>query len=152
MTSDKYFSLHDYFYEKSRKYAEMEEMKGFGEAIASTAYCQCLLLISVYEFGGKYLPRSWITTGKAIRVALMLSFNRLDTRASAVEQRLQPPKDFTEREERRRTFWALFHMDRFASVATGWPMAIDERDVSGINMACCCPSWLDSASLTVVNR
>lgn len=46
-----------------------------------------------------------------------------------VKQCLPPPKDWTEREERRRTFWMAFCEDRYASIGTGWPMTIDEKDI-----------------------
>lgn len=46
-----------------------------------------------------------------------------------VKQCLPPAKDWTEREERRRTFWMCFALDRYASIGTGWPMAVDERDI-----------------------
>jgi hypothetical protein len=32
-------------------------------------------------------------------------------------------------EERRRTFWMAFCMDRYAGVGTGWPLIVDEKDV-----------------------
>lgn len=47
-----------------------------------------------------------------------------------VKQCLPPPKDWTEREERRRTFWMAFCEDRYASIGTGWPMSIDEQDIT----------------------
>lgn len=46
-----------------------------------------------------------------------------------MKQCLPPPKDWTEREERRRTFWMAFCEDRYVSIGTGWPMTIDERDI-----------------------
>lgn len=55
--------------------------------------------------------------------------HRLDGQGLDVKQCLAPPKDWTEREERRRTFWMAFCQDRYASIGTGWPMTIDERDI-----------------------
>lgn len=55
--------------------------------------------------------------------------HRLDGTGLDVKQCLAPPKDWTEREERRRTFWMAFCQDRYASIGTGWPMTIDERDI-----------------------
>jgi hypothetical protein len=60
----------------------------------------------------------------------MMQLHRLDGVGLDVKQCLPPPKDWTEREERRRTFWMAFCVDRYASIGTGWPMTIDERDVS----------------------
>lgn len=55
--------------------------------------------------------------------------HRLDGSGLDVKQCLPPPKDWTEREERRRTFWMAFCEDRYASIGTGWPMTVDERDI-----------------------
>lgn len=58
-----------------------------------------------------------------------IGLHRLDGAGLDVKQCLPPPKDWTEREERRRTFWMAFAEDRYASIGTGWPMTIDERDI-----------------------
>ncbi|KAJ5168279.1 uncharacterized protein N7482_003873 [Penicillium canariense] len=127
--SDKYYSLHNHFYQRSRKYAEADEMKGFGEHIISLAHCQTWILIGSYEFRMIYFPRAWLSVGKATRLALMMGLNRLDGNGLDVKQSIIPPKDWTEREERRRTFWMAFCTDRYASIGTGWPMVIDEDDI-----------------------
>lgn len=77
-----------------------------------------------------FFPRAWLSVGKAARLALMLGLNRLDGMGLEVKQSLPPARDWTEKEERRRVFWMAFCIDRFASVGTGWPVLIDERDVS----------------------
>ncbi|KAJ5280986.1 hypothetical protein N7478_006358 [Penicillium angulare] len=127
--SDKYFFLHDHFYQRSRKYAEQDEMKGFGESIVTLAHCQTWILVGSYEFRMIYFPRAWLSVGKATRLALMMSLNRLDGSGMDVKQSMLPPKDWTEREERRRVFWMAFCTDRYASIGTGWPLVIDERDI-----------------------
>ncbi|KAJ5305042.1 Exosome complex exonuclease dis3 [Penicillium atrosanguineum] len=127
--SDKYFFLHNHFYQRARKYAELDEMKGFGETIISLAHCQTWILIGTYEFRMIYFPRAWLSVGKAARLALMMGLNRLDGAGLDVKQSMLPPKDWTEREERRRVFWFAFCTDRYASIGTGWPLAIDEGDV-----------------------
>jgi hypothetical protein len=58
-----------------------------------------------------------------------MGLHRLDGAGLDVKQCLPPARDWTEREERRRTFWMAFAEDRYASIGTGWPMTIDERDV-----------------------
>lgn len=128
--SDKYFFLHSHFYQRARKYAEADEMKGFGENIVSLAHCQTWILIGTYEFRMIFFPRAWLSVGKAARLALMLGLNRLDGVGLDVKQSISPPRDWTEREERRRVFWGAFATDRYASVGTGWPLLIDEEDVS----------------------
>ena len=58
-----------------------------------------------------------------------MGLHRQDGVGLDVKQCLPPPRDWTEREERRRTFWMAFCEDRYASIGTGWPMTYDESDV-----------------------
>ncbi|KAI5808892.1 fungal-specific transcription factor domain-containing protein [Peziza echinospora] len=127
--SDEYFSLQTHFYRMARKYAEDQELKGHGEHIISTSTSQTWTLIATYEFKLMYFPRAWLSTGRAVRLAQMMGLHRLDGVGLDVKQCLQPPKDWTEREERRRTFWLAFCVDRYASIGTGWPMTIEEKDI-----------------------
>ncbi|KAF7592765.1 hypothetical protein BBP40_012523 [Aspergillus hancockii] len=76
--SDKYSNLHALFYQRARKYAELDETKGLGEGILSLPYCQTWLLIGIYEFRMMFFPRAWLSVGKAARLAVMLGLNRLD--------------------------------------------------------------------------
>jgi len=58
-----------------------------------------------------------------------MGLHRLDGTGLDVKECLPAPRDWTEREERRRTFWMSFCQDRYASIGTGWPMTYDERDI-----------------------
>ncbi|CBX92795.1 hypothetical protein IAQ61_005843, partial [Plenodomus lingam] len=126
---DKYESLTEHFYQRARKYAQSDEMRGHGESTITLAHCQTWVLACTYEFRQMYFPRAWLSAGRAVRLAQMMQLHRLDGTGLEVKQCLFPPKDWTEREERRRTFWMAFAIDRYASIGTGWPMMIDERDV-----------------------
>ena len=64
----------------------------------------------------------------------MMGLHRLDGVGLDVRETLPSPTNWTELEERRRTFWAIFVQDRYASIGSGWPTIIDERDV-GDSMA-----------------
>lgn len=127
--SAKYSALAEVFYQRARKYAELDEMKGHGENMISVAHSQCWTFIAAYEFKMMYFPRAWLSVGRATRLAQMMGLHRQDGYGLDVKQCIPPPRDWTEREERRRTFWQCFVHDRCASVGTGWPMTVDERDV-----------------------
>ncbi|KAF2731163.1 hypothetical protein EJ04DRAFT_584067 [Polyplosphaeria fusca] len=127
--TDKYDGLQEHFYHRARKYAQMDEMKGHGESTITLAHCQAWILTCTYEFKQMYFPRAWLSAGRAVRLAQMMQLHRLDGVGLDVKQCLPPPKDWTEREERRRTFWMAFCIDRYASIGTGWPMTIDEKDI-----------------------
>lgn len=84
-----------------------------------------------------------MSIGRMVRLVHMLGLHRLDGETTDVKKILPPPRDWIEREERRRTFWAAFYGDRWASSGTGWPMMIDEKEV------CLCPLFWCAQSLTI---
>ncbi|KAL4862703.1 hypothetical protein BDV12DRAFT_178457 [Aspergillus spectabilis] len=127
--SEKYSNLHSLFYQRARKYAELDQMKGLGESVLTLAHVQTWLLIGCYEYKMMFFPKAWLSTGVAARLAVMLGLHRLDGEGLEVKQCLPPPRDGTEKEERRRVFWMTFAVDRYASIGTGWPTCIDERDI-----------------------
>ncbi|KAI9684761.1 MAG: hypothetical protein M1829_000136 [Trizodia sp. TS-e1964] len=145
--TEKYIGLQEHFYHRARKYAELDELKGHGETMASIAHSQAWTLMATYEFKMMYFPRAWMSSGRASRLALMLGLHRLDGAGLDVKQCLPPPKDWTEREERRRTFWMAFCNDRYASIGTGWPMMIEEKDIL-TNLPSSDDSYLRSKSVT----
>lgn len=129
--SDKYQSMADHYYKRSRHYLEREEMSGSGgENMLSICTPQTWFLVASFEFKNMYFPRAWMSTGKAARFAVMMGLNRVDGSGLDVKQCMNPPKDWIDREERRRTFWMCFCEDRYASIGTGWPMSLEEADVS----------------------
>lgn len=127
--TDKYDALQEDFYQRARRYAQMDEMKGHGESMTTLAHCQTWILMATYEFKQMYFRRAWLSAGRAVRLAQMMQLHQLDRDGDAT-QGLPPSTDWTEREERRRAFWMAFCIDRYFSIAAGWPMTIEERDVS----------------------
>ncbi|KAK8050033.1 hypothetical protein PG994_011763 [Apiospora phragmitis] len=127
--AEKYAGMMDLFYQRARKYVEADYIKGYGEHMISVAHAQTHILLASYEFKMMYFPRAWMSTGSAARLSQMIGLHRLDGSGLDVKQCLPPPRDWTEREERRRTFWMAFCQDRYASIGTGWPMTFDERDI-----------------------
>ncbi|KAE9367686.1 hypothetical protein N431DRAFT_444787 [Stipitochalara longipes BDJ] len=128
--SDKYSSFEDIFYERARRYLQDAEMKGHGESFVSVYYAQAWSLIATYEASKTLFSRAWMSVGRACRLSQMLGLHRLDGDDTGGKNILPPPKDWIEFEERRRTFWAAFYGDRWASSGTGWPMVIDDNDIS----------------------
>lgn len=129
MVSAKYSAYTEHFYARARKYAEMDEMRGHGEGIITVSHAQAWTLIGTYEFKVMYFPRAWMSVGRGSRLAQMMGLHRQDRVGLDVKQTLPPPRDWTDREERRRTFWMAYCQDRYASIGTGWPMTFDEQDV-----------------------
>lgn len=127
--TDKYEGLQEHFYQRARKYIQQDEMRGHGEVMITIAHAQTWILLATYEFKMMFFPRAWMSSGRASRMTQMMGLHRLDGMGLDVKQCLPPPRDWTEREERRRTFWMSFCVDRYSSIGTGWPMVIEERDI-----------------------
>jgi hypothetical protein len=125
----KYQNSAEHFYARARKYAEQDEMRGLGESLITLAHCQAWNLIGCYEFKMIAFPRAWMSIGRAASLVMMMGLHRQDRVGLDVKQTLPPPRDWTDREERRRTFWMAYCQDRYASIGTGWPMRIDEQDI-----------------------
>lgn len=128
--TEKYKHHQHIFYRRARKYLQIDEMGGAGQDIVSLAHVQAWALLGMYEFKNLWFPRAWLSVGRAARMTTMLGLNRVDREALDAKTCLPPPKDWIEQEERRRTFWITYCMDRYASLGTGWPHALDQRDIS----------------------
>ncbi|RFU34969.1 hypothetical protein B7463_g1366, partial [Scytalidium lignicola] len=129
MISDKYSNYHRIFYERARKYLEATEMKGGGELYTSVRYVQAWHIIANYEAKQTYFARAWMSTGRCTRLSQMLGLHNLDSDYPNYKTMVPPPRDWIDKEERRRAFWSAFYGDRWASSGTGWPMLIDESGI-----------------------
>lgn len=149
--SDKHRVLEPEFYHRCNKYIVRDEARGFGEDIINIQYVQTLSILSIYEHRTSSFSRAWITTGKAIRASQMINLHHLDSNIGSFYVK---PNEYdslhgTKRngigeearlgslvlglnsvEEARRTFWSAYILDRFGSVATGWPASMNDSDIS----------------------
>lgn len=128
-SSPKHAGMVDTLYRRARHYLERDEMHGVGERMINIATVQAWQIVSHYEFKMMYFPRAWLSTGRTSRLALMMGLHRVDGSITDAKQCIPPPKNWVEKEERRRLFWMAFAGDRYASIGTGWPMTIDEADI-----------------------
>jgi len=63
-------------------------------------------------------------------MAVYFNLLRLDEPHLFCKQTLSDPRDWVDQEERRRTFWAAFILDKFASLGTGWAATLHEDDIT----------------------
>lgn len=73
---------------------------------------QAQLMISMYELKHGDFPRGWITAGCAFR---LIQFGWFQDLISGLNTS-SPSLDWTELEEKRRTFWLAFYLDRVISL------------------------------------
>ena len=74
------------------------------------------------------LTEAWFFLGKACRLGHFLGFDRVDCgRSERLISMAPQTRDAIELEERRKTIWALFFLDRSLSCLAGFSLAIDDR-------------------------
>jgi hypothetical protein len=86
------------------------------------------VLLGHYEAQNLWFSRASTSTARAVRVAQLLNLHKVDGK-TPFGPTLPPPKDWLEREERRRTFWTIFCTDRYTSSTGGWPVLMNIRNV-----------------------
>ncbi|GAB5591288.1 hypothetical protein Unana1_06188 [Umbelopsis nana] len=119
----------EFYYKRCRQAVLLASMDRF-----SVETLQASIIIAFDTIGSGRGPRSWSIVSSATRVVEQLGLagedddmdtNKLLNRVGF----LNPAKNVTETEERRRIFWSIFQMDRFCSVTTGWNTSLTSTDV-----------------------
>lgn len=122
-------------YNAARKYVELCERDEEGTDLASLNVFQALLFIIRYELTSKRFTRAWMTIGRALRLAKMLNLHQMDrvgaSEAGSSDLHFCLPRthDPASLEERRRSFWALFIFEGYASTRTGVSCQLCEAQV-----------------------
>jgi hypothetical protein len=81
------------------------------------------------------VDQAFMTIAQAIRAAIPLGIHA-DSAFLPISDSLRapslipPPASVTEVEVRRNTFWLLYAMERMGGCSNGWPMSLDDQDVS----------------------
>ncbi|KAK3397818.1 hypothetical protein B0T20DRAFT_232564 [Sordaria brevicollis] len=94
----------------SEVYGAAKRMLGLLEAsgCVSLLGLQAMVLVAVYEYGQGIMPAAWMTVGACARYAELCGLPGFKE-SSAV---LGPVATWTESEERRRVWWAIYTLDR----------------------------------------
>ncbi|KAI8630514.1 fungal-specific transcription factor domain-containing protein [Xylariaceae sp. FL1651] len=114
----------------ARKYVEICEQDD--ETMMSLELFQALLCIVRYELTHKKIMRAWITVGRTVRLATILGLHLSNPEAegSEVHRGLPPTTDPLLLEQRRRSFWALYICETYASSRARLPPLLQEDHIS----------------------
>ncbi|KAJ4236983.1 hypothetical protein NW759_000107 [Fusarium solani] len=121
-------------YRRGRALAEADEMRDQQDHPVCVAHVQCWLLIANFEARNANFSRACVSLGRAIRMAQLLNLHQLDRDSNSSPPSIfptimQPPQDWCELEERRRTWWVAYVSDRLLFATSGLPALIDDQDV-----------------------
>lgn len=96
---------------------------------ASLQVAQAWLLITHYEFRYTGYRRAWLTAGRAFRIIQLEKLHEID-RFNDVGISMSIPEIWTEIEEKRRTYWLAYCLDRFLNITDECPLSLHEEAVS----------------------
>ncbi|KAJ6191572.1 hypothetical protein N7519_001593 [Penicillium mononematosum] len=97
---------------------------------SSSAAClqaaQAWLLLTHYEFRYMSYRRAWLTAGRAFRIIQLAKLHEID-RLNDVTMNMAHPEAWAEAEEKRRTYWLAYCLDRFLNISDEWPLSLHEE-------------------------
>lgn len=127
------FHLQDQLYEKTLKYLQKAECTGFGEELVNIQYVQALILVIIYDNKIGCFSRAWINCGKAIKAATQNNLHEIDMNNksnSFRDENCYSSNVLNDKDERRRTFWIVYILDKYCSIGFGWPSSIQESSIN----------------------
>lgn len=111
----------------------------YGMENSSVKSLQALVILSIDLVGSSNGPPGWnimaLITRGVVQLGLAVestSFSVSPSYTSIYTLRamvLPEPKDFIEDESRRRLFWMIYMVDRFATIATAFEFALDDKEI-----------------------
>lgn len=90
---------------------------------------QAWILVAIYEFMHKTFRRTWASTGRALRLVQLLKLNGIDSLEHLHDVSGSLYTTDAEMEEKRRTFWMAYCLDRLFCVLNNSPLTVDEHTV-----------------------
>ncbi|KAI5781941.1 hypothetical protein EDC01DRAFT_619439 [Geopyxis carbonaria] len=124
------------FKEASKQVWERNAKKAFQSAVTTGRFSHSAVQGGIYTSLLMYtqgnLGEFWVFLGSVWRMCLPLGLHHLDNPEASLRGTMPLAKNEQELEERRRTMWAVYILDRLVSVSVNWTMNIidDEFDVN----------------------
>ncbi|KAL3479701.1 hypothetical protein BJX99DRAFT_255424 [Aspergillus californicus] len=129
--SAQFRSLRDPLYQETRRMLDaLDSQGGRTDATAGIEQAQAWVLICIYEYMQLSPLQAWMSAGRCSRLVLGMRLYELDDpNNTVVMARDQETSliDWTGLEERRRTFWMAYSLDRFISFHNGLPFTLNEQ-------------------------
>ncbi|KAI1097371.1 fungal-specific transcription factor domain protein [Jackrogersella minutella] len=124
--SSQFGGFQETIYAKTRFMLDQLDLNGNDALICHIEHVQAWILITFYEFSKTNYRRGWLSAGRVFR---LVQFSRLYDLDSPKTLGPGSEDDPISLEEKRRTFWVAYCLDRFISVSEGAPMTLNEEVV-----------------------
>ncbi|CRG91749.1 putative transcriptional regulatory protein C777,02 [Talaromyces islandicus] len=118
-------SIRDSLYTETKKKLEALESRENEMDLFDIEEAQAWLLLAIYQFTRTTYRKGWMSAGRLIRLVQLMRLYELDSPTDMSNQLIEP--EWVEVEEKRRTFWMAYTLDRFANIRKGWPITLTEQ-------------------------
>ncbi|RYP67069.1 hypothetical protein DL769_005857 [Monosporascus sp. CRB-8-3] len=127
--------------ERRRHYHAISKRKVllYGMENSSVKSLQAMVILALDLCGDSNGPPGWnimaLITRSVVQIGLAVESNSFSvspnyTSIYTLRAMILPePKDFIEEESRRRLFWMIYLLDRYATLATAFEFALDDREI-----------------------
>lgn len=127
--------------DRKRHYHDLSKRKVllYGLDNLSVKSLQALVILALDLFGSSHGPPSWnimaLITRAVVQIGLAVESSPLTVAPnlpsiSTLRATILPePRDFIEEESRRRLFWMVYLLDRYATIVTAFDFALGDRDI-----------------------
>lgn len=123
--SSQFESSRELMYNETRRMLEVLDLADNDLHPVRIEHAQAWLLVAVYELTRASYRRASISAGRAFRLVQLARLHEVDGLGNAVED-----EDAVVREERRRTFWVAYCLDRLICLRSRCPLTLTEEVVS----------------------
>ncbi len=122
--------VRDSLYRDARGMLEALDLKDHEMDSIDIEQVQAWILLAIYDFMRKNYRRGWKSAGRAFRLVQLMRLYGVDVPNSPTgQQNGTAQADWIQTEEKRRTFWMAYILDRFISIRNEWPLTINEQVV-----------------------
>ncbi|KAI5867889.1 hypothetical protein GGS23DRAFT_190 [Durotheca rogersii] len=124
-----YQNIGDSLYRYTRRALENLDSKCMGFTMTEVEQVQAWLLLAIHEFMCVDFGRGWVSAGRAFR---LIQFNWLQYSDGPEVSLAQT--DWVDGEQKRRTFWLAYCVDRFVSIRNNSTMTFNEQAMTTIRL------------------
>lgn len=125
--SSQFDSSRELLYNETRQMLEELDLTEDDTHSLRIEQVQAWLLVAYYEFARSNYRRASISAGRAFRLVQLARLHEVDS--------AENDEDPVVTEERRRTFWVAYCLDRLISMRGCWPLTLIEEVVSCLSLS-----------------
>ncbi|KAK0717836.1 hypothetical protein B0T26DRAFT_776826 [Lasiosphaeria miniovina] len=119
--SSQFESSRDQLYGEKRRMLGGLDFSQNDMGVVHIEHVQAWLLIALYEFARTNYRRGWVSAGRAFRLVQLTRLHEVDSPDNMIEG-----EDPVLAEEKRRTFWVAYCLDRFIGIRRRWQLTLVE--------------------------